>query len=322
MAEEKKQDEELKLTAQEDGSVIIGDEAPPPEKPEPEGDAKLGAGDEHGEGEETGHADETPEEAEARRQRNRERRAQNKERRKDYIDTLKRDLAARDAMINELNQRVSVVERRSSGSEMAQLEAAEKEALGFYNQFKTLHGQAVEQANGQLAGDAMEKMMLSRQRLDQIANIKKAMTAQQAAPATTQLDPRLKQHAETWMANNSWFDINGGDEDSRVALALDQAVRDEGYRPETPEYWEALDSKKKKYLPHRVNSGYNQGKQTPRSPVAGSGRDSGAGKGGGSYHLSAERVNALKEAGIYDDPKARAEAIKRYQQYDKETQNG
>lgn len=312
-------EEELKLTEQPDGSAIIGE---PPAADPPKDDSLEGGQEdtrltEEQTGDEQGHAEETPEEAEARRERNRQRRAESKARRKEHIEGLHRELAARDAIINELNQRMSVVERKSTGSEMAQLEAAEREAKGYYDHFKVLHGQAVEQANGAQAAEAMEKMMLARNRMDQINNIKQAMT--QARPQTPPLDPRLQANATSWMERNKWFDINGKDEDSRLTMALDQMVRDAGYAPETPQYWEELDSRIKKHLPHRANSGYNAPRNMEqrggRPPVAGSGRETGGSKG---YVLSAERIQAMKEAGIWDDPKARADMIRRYQETDKE----
>ncbi len=317
-------DDDLKVNLQLDGSAVVGD---PPAEPDAK-PASDNAADAEGaaedtrlvseEDEEHGHADETEEERVARTERNRARRKESKERRKDYIESLKRDLAARDAVINELSQRMAVVERKSTGSEMAQLEVAEKEALAYYNQFKTMHGQAVEQANGTAAADAMEKMLLARQRLDQIGNIKKAMTQQQQ-PRPQTLDPRVQANASSWMERNRWFDINGGDDDSRLVLMIDQMVRDAGYLPETSQYWEEVDVRIKKHLPHRSNSGYNRPTETSRRgpPVAGSGKEGSTGNKGG-YTLSADRVQALKDAGIWDDPVQRANAIKRYQQFDKE----
>jgi hypothetical protein len=54
--------------------------------------------------------------------------------------------------------------------------------------------------------------------------------------------------------------------------------------------------------------------------VTGSGRESGNSGNSGSYKLSADRVSALKDAGIWDDPKQRAEAVKRFRDYDKQNQ--
>lgn len=313
-------DEDLKLHEQEDGSAVVGD--PPEVKPtETEGDEKLSSSDESHE-DEAGHAEETAEEAEARRQRNRERRAQNKESRKNYIESLKRELASRDAVINDLSTRVASVEQRNVGSQLAQVDGAIKEAEQYYNHFKSINQQAIEQANGAAATDAQEKMMLARDRYNMLQNAKKQMSQQATRPPP--LDPRLKANAEAWMSKNEWYDPSGQDMDSDVVLKLDDRLVKEGWNPTTQEYWEELDARVKKYLPHRNNSGYNGtavgSGSKPRVPVGGS--DQGSNGNKGSYRLSAERVQALKDAGSYDDPVKRADAIKRFQQYDKEHANG
>lgn len=319
MAEENKPDEELKLREEQDGSVVIGDEPPPKEAPEePESDERLTASEDDGEDEAHSEHD-TEEERAAKTERNRQRRKEGREKRREYVETLKRELAARDNIINEMSQRLSVVERKSSGSEMAQLETAEREAIQYYNHFKQLNQQAIEQANGAAATEAQEKMFAAKQRYDQIQNIKRAMQQRQQQPAP--LDPRLVNHAQQWMEKNGWYDPNGSDEDSALVLSLDSRLAAQGWDPTTPQYWEELDARVKKYLPHRVNQGYNRQQvgNRPKVPVAGSGRESAASSNtSSSYRLSPERVQALKDAGLWDDPKARAAAIQRFQQYDKE----
>ena len=310
MTEEVKQEDDIHLD--EEGNVV---EPPKAEEP-PQEDERIVENETDDGDEETGHAEETEEEAEARKERNRQRRAESKNRRKEYVESLKRELSARDRIINEMNQRLATVERKSTGSEMAQLENAEKEAVQAYNYFKDINAKAIEQANGQVAIEAQEKMFQARQRLQQLQGIKQAMTKRQAAPQP--LDPRLVNHAQDWMSKNQWYDPNGKDEDSAIALTIDNRMAQEGWDPTTPEYWKELDSRVKRYLPHRVKSGYNKPNGGNRSnpPVTGSGRESTSSKG--TYKLSAERVQALKDAGLWDDPKQRADAIKRFQSYDKE----
>lgn len=281
--------------------------------PDNTGDERLSDNDTE---EEEGHEAETEEEAEARKDRNRQRRADSKQRRKEYVESLKRELSARDRIINEMNQRLATVERKSTGSEMAQLHAAEQEAVKAYNYFKDVNAKAIEQANGQVAIEAQERMFQARQRLQHLQGIKQAMSKRQAAPQP--LDPRLVNHAQEWMSKNSWYDPQGTDQDSAVTLTIDNRLAQEGWDPTTPEYWNELESRVKRYLPHRAKSDYNKNSGGNRGapPVAGSGREGTSNKG--TYRLSAERVKALKDAGLWDDPKQRAEAVKRFQSYDKE----
>ena len=297
----------------EDGSLQVGEDTPAAEESQDE-DKKLSSeadGDD-----EQGHAEETEEEANERRERNRARRLQNKTNRKEYIESLKRELAARDTIIDDLSTRMASVEKHSVGNQAAQLEAAIQEAQNYYNHFKQVNQKAIELADGAAAVDAQEKMFAAQNRFNMLQNAKKnlAPRQQQAQP----LDPRMAQNAQEWISRNAWYDPSGSDQDSDLVMQIDSRLVKEGWNPVTKEYWEELDARVKKYLPHRSVSGYNkpQGQSRPRVPVGGGGQESSSSPKG-AYRLSAERVNALKEAGVYDDPVKRADAIKRFQEYDK-----
>lgn len=314
MAEEEKLE---KVVEQNDGSAVIGEPTPPQENENLDGEEEAEVSLSSSDTDEGAHEGESEE---SKTERNRQRRHEAKQRRHEYIEGLKRELAARDRIINDLNQRVGVVERRSSGSEMAQLDHYEREATNYYNHFKQVNAKAIEAADGAAANDAQEKMFAARQRLSQIANIRKAVSNQAQQPAP--LDPRVISGAQDWASKNSWYDPNGDDEDSYVVRQLDNRLAQTGWNPSTPEYWEELTARVNKFLPHRAKKGYNQGtsagtRSERQVPVAGSGREASPGKGG-TFTLSAERVKALKDADLWDDPKKRAEAIKRFQQFDKE----
>lgn len=318
MAEEKDTTPEFKEL--EDGSLQVGGEARDNDEDnsndDNDGDERLNSNDS---GDETEPAGETEEEAEARRERNRARRAQNKQHRKDYIESLKRELSARDKLLDELSSRVASVEQHSVGNQAAQLDAAIAEAAKYYNHFKAVNRQAIEHADGQTAVDAQEKMFAAQQRHEMLVNAKKNLAPRNQQPRP--LDPRMAQNAQEWIERNAWYDPSGADQDSELVMQLDARLVREGWNPTTREYWEELDSRVKKYLPHKAVSGYNNNKSgtRSRSPVSGTGEANSVPNKGG-YRLSAERVQALKDAGVYDDPKKRAEYIKTYQEYDR--QNG
>ena len=198
-------------------------------------------------------------------------------------------------------------------------DAAINEAAGYYNHFKDLNRKAIELADGATAVDAQEKMFAAQNRHQMLLNAKKNMTSQVSQPKP--LDPRMVNNANSWIERNPWYDASGSDADSDLVMKIDSRLVQEGLNPTTSEYWDELDARVKKYLPHRANKGYNgaqAGTQTrTRSPVAGSGGESSV-VSKGTYRLSAERVAALKEAGTFDDPVKRADAIRRFQQYDRE----
>lgn len=308
-------EEELKLHEQDDGSIIVGedDKKVDDDHADHEDDDKPVSNDTNDE--EDGHPEETDQEAEERRERNRKRRTENKERRKEYVESLKRELAARDAVINDLVTRVSSVERTATSSQIVQLDNAISEAEAQYKELQEINRKAIEQANGEVAVAAQDRMFAIRNRYSQLVDIKKNMGRQAAQP--TALDPRVKKNGDAWHEKNRWFNPSGDDMDSRIALTIDAQLANEGWSPSTTEFWDELDSRIKKYLPHRSGMGYSEKKtRQSSSPVSG-GRES-TGTAGATYKLSKARVDALMDAGIWDDPVKRADAIKRYQQLDKE----
>ena len=108
--------------------------------------------------------------------------------------------------------------------------------------------------------------------------------------------------------------------DSAVATKIDESLTAEGWDPTTDEYWEELDERLTKYLPHRYNRGTDSrtSSKPPRSIQTGSGREaSSAGTRPGEFKLSPERVKAIKEAGMWDDPNARQKMIRKFIEYDR-----
>lgn len=277
---------------------------------EDSGEDAGGEDDDAGEG-----SGDTDEEREAIRERRRKERQHRKQAQREREETLRRELQARDSIINELRAKVEGIERRGTSSELAQIENAKKQTAQEYAYFKDQIRVATEAGNGAAVADATEKMLQAQQRFSQLQGYEQTYRQRQAQPQP--LDPRLVNHAQKWMESNKWYNPAGQDQDSRIALTLDQQLAQEGWDPTTPQYWQELDSRVKKYLPHRANSGKISGTK-PRSTVSGSGRDAGPRTSDKSYRLSAERVKALKDAGIWDDPKQRAEAVKRFREYDKQ----
>jgi hypothetical protein len=104
-----------------------------------------------------------------------------------------------------------------------------------------------------------------------------------------------------------------------VALTIDQALAEEGWDPKSPDYWDELDNRLQRYLPHRYtdNAGEKPAQRRPRNVVTGSGRENVTSSGSGGrnqFTLSPEQVRAMKDAGMWDDPEKRAKMIRRYAQ--------
>lgn len=261
-----------------------------------------------------GEAD-TDAEREAIRERRRQERKDIKARRREKDETFRRELQARDSVINQMRAELDVINRRNTGSEQAQLETAKKEANRIYNHFKDQIRVGTESGNGALVAEATEKMMMAGQRVRDIENIEKSFKQRGQTPPP--LDPRIQNAAKTWAEKNKWYDVRGRDADSKIVLTIDRTLAEEGFDPTTPDYWNELDARLKKYLPHRANSARVTPSPKPKSTVAGSGRESSATPNKGTFRLSAERVQAIKDMGAWDDPVARNKMIKQYVSYDK-----
>lgn len=294
------------------------DDAQGHEDDDDDSEASEDSGDEDSEnsGAETLGEGADEDEREAIRERRRQERKNRKVAAREREETLRRELAARDSVINDLRTKVEGIERRNSGSELAQLEQAKRQIGQSYAYFKDQIRLATEAGNGAVVADATEKMLQAQQRFNELQNYERAYRQRQATPQP--LDPRLVNYATAWMAKNKWYDPSGKDQDSRIALTLDQQMADEGWEPTTEQYWNELSDRVKKYLPHRaVDDRMNL--RRPKSVVQGTKREATSSRSTG-YKLSAERVQALKEAGLWDNPEQRSEAIKRFREFDKQNQ--
>lgn len=272
---------------------------------------------------EAGEEDESEDEAEQRRQRNRNKRHERKLRAREREENYIRSLNMRDQMIAELTHRLNNVERRSQGVDLAQLNGAINQLNQAYAQNQEALRIATEEKNGQGVVQATENLLQIRQRYEQLNQLKQTVQQQSARPQP--LDPRLMLHAQTWMDRNRWYKPEGNDSDSRRVRRIDADLAEEGMVPTTPEYWAELTKRVRKELPHRFERGYN-GNMTEkpdqlkkRQKVGGSGAESKSRESRPNKltTLSKDRVNAMKEAGIWDNPKARADAIKAYEEFDK-----
>lgn len=307
--------EQQEYVVHDDGLVeeLVDDKTEEESTEGQQADSSAQAEDDKPAREESGEGDEDREGIRARR---REERQHKRKAQRTREDSLRRELSAQNAVIGEMRERLAAFERRNSGADVATIDAAIKQTADAYYYFKDQIRVASEAGNHAALAEATEKMTLAQRRADELARIRQAYAANQSRPQP--LDPRLASHAQEWLGRNGWYDPTGRDQDSRIAMQIDRDMAEQGWDPTTGEYWSELDSRLKKYLPHRLNSGYN--KQRPNNaggPVAGSGRGEGGGSGGETYNLSPERIAAMKEAGVWDDTQKRAAMIKRYRDFDR-----
>jgi NADH dehydrogenase/NADH:ubiquinone oxidoreductase subunit G len=298
------EDEELKL-------AHGGEDDDPVENLESEEDEKTAKVDSELEDAET---DEAKEEIRARRRNERKSRGQ---RNRERVEALERNLQALTDQNRTLQQQVSSINDVNAGSQLAQVDAAINQANQAAEHFKGVIATAATANDGKTLAEATEYMIAARTRAQELKTFKD--NAARAMNAPKPLDTRLVTKSQQFLGKNTWYGgPTSADPDSKVLTALDNSLTAEGWDATTDGYWQELEKRAQKYLPHRIQ-GAAPAPKRPGNPVPGGSQQSQAG-GGSVFKLSPERVAVIKSAGMWDDAAARQKMIKSYRDYDK--QNG
>ena len=216
----------------------------------------------------------------------------------------------------ELLERLSVIEKKTHGSELATIDKAIEEQLTRIEFAKRKIKEATESMDGELLTSAQEMWYEARKKAEDLSSAKQRMVTPDRQQTIQTPDPMLQRYAASWMESNPWYDPRGTDEDSKIALVIDQKLAEEGWDPKTADYWEELDNRLQKRLPHRYTE-YTDEKpvqRRPKSVVTSTGREASSSRpnGGNTFTLSREQVAAMKEAGFWDNLEMRNRMIKRY----------
>lgn len=216
----------------------------------------------------------------------------------------------------ELMERLAVVEQKTHGSELARLDKAIEDTHLKIEYAKRKMAEATEAQDGSAMAKAQEMWYEARRQADALQHIKKAAVKPAVQTQQPNLpDPRLQRLAAQWMERNPWYRPEGNDMDSKIAKQVDESLAAEGVDPTHPDYWDELDNRLQRYLPHRYNETTDEipSARKPRSVVTGSGREVASSAGGkNTFMLNPDQVRAIKEAGMWDDPQKRNRMIKRY----------
>jgi len=324
MAENEK---DVPIKEREDGSFLAkvdfpeeieDEEAKKPKKEEEEHDE-----DAQDNAEEDANDDEDAESDEERekiREARREERRLKKDLKRQRDLTSKNKITTLERRNEELARRLAAVESTAASYQFAQIDKqVEDEATRVeYAKMKML--QAAQ--NGDAAGQVeyLEQLTDAKQRLQQVQYYKKQQLEQAKTPkqnVPNEISTEVQANATKWLKKNNWYDPQARDTDSRIAKVIDQELATDGWDPSDPEYWDELDSRLSARLPHRYTS--QGGKQAKRSagPTASSRVANESSVKPGTITLSRERVQAIKDAGSWDDVTKRNKMIRAYATYDR-----
>lgn len=311
--------EDIKVSEEKDGSVTVDlpDHIQSPDDQEDDGDEKEVALADGGEVDEQDHPDDTEAIRAARRNQRRARK-----------EMIKQKNAEKDIRLvnlqrqnQELMERLSVVERKTQSADLARIDKAleDKELRLQYAKMKM--SEATSNSDGDAFSKAQDMWYEVRREIESIKAIKE-QAVRTSSNQPIQDNREMQKQASKWMDRNQWYDPNGDDEDVEIAKVVDQRLVKEGWNPNTSEYWEELDRRLQKRIPHRYTDDIDE-KPTrrPRSVVTSSGRENINGSGAkNTFTLSPEQVRAMKDAGFWDDSEKRNKMIKRYAQEARQSQ--
>ena len=228
----------------------------------------------------------------------------------------------------EFKRRLSQVERSTKAEGLIRIDKNLEDANYRVEYAKLKLAEATQNADGQAMVEAQTLWNAAQREVDQLTHIRRQADQELRQPQQQNApDPTVQRLAQRWMARNSWYNPSASDPDSRVAKKIDELMGAQGWDPTDPDYWDELDSRLHKELPHRYNETNDDDSRNvrrPRNIVGSSGREASAAYGGSNrtqFVLSPDRVKAMKEAGAWDNPERKAKMIKQFIAYDRSNRN-
>jgi len=215
-----------------------------------------------------------------------------------------------------LQQRLETIENQTLNFQKGSLDQDYQQALYGVTAAENQLAKAIE------IGDGARVPELLRQRDRALADAAHINRVKESVgnTATPRNDTVVNMKARQWASENPWFNPSSNDPDSAIAKTVDASLVSEGFDPTTDRYWDELDRRMSKYLPHHFTDDAEDGYTGPqrsgrRSPPVGGSRGTTPGKT--QVYLSTERVNALKDAGAWDDPVKRDNMLRRFAEWDR-----
>jgi hypothetical protein len=301
----------------------------------------------------------TADEIEARRERRRRERKAQKARQNAARDRDAREMHFLRTRNEQLERAVGSLDQRMSKNEASQIDNRLEQLKNARNEAEEVLAQAIEANNG---GDVVKLNRTIRELeagINRLAGYRQQLAQQseeageeeateegQEEAPPQRPPPSVIRNLQVFGTRHKWFDPTGSDEESRVVLALDAAVKDEGYDPATKDYWIELEDRMKRRLPERMGAfrakpageaeedDDEKEEAAPARRANGGGKPNGASGGprmssgsqtrgsGKQFLLSSERKQAMIEAGVWDDPELRDKYVQSYAKWDKEHPQG
>lgn len=312
---------DVPIKEQDDGTALAAIEV----NEDPFDDVENEESENLADGGDEGNEGETEDDREAIRAARREERKLKKELTRQREVSAKHKISALERRNEELARRLAQVENTATSFQFAQIDRLIEDEATRVEYTKMRMQQAAETGDTASQVDLLDQYHDAKNKLAQAQYLRQQQLEQARNPRNNVPSPAteaVKENATNWLKGNKWYDPSGRDTDSRIAKVIDNELAGEGWDPADPEYWDELDNRLKERLPHRYTG--KSGSERNRRSGTSSGRAdvSGSPVAKNTFTLSRERVQALKDAGMWDDPTKRAKAIRNYAEFDRKNRKG
>jgi len=321
-------EKDVPIKEREDGSILARVELPEQieddeveVKVEASDDGEEDQQDEDQPSDDQDNDDESEEDREKIREARREERKLKKELQKQREVSAKHKITALERRNEELAKRLAAVENTAASYQFAQIDKAVEDEATRVEYAKMKMVQAAQAGDVAAQMEYLDQLTDAKQRLNEVQHYKKQQLEAAKSPKQNVPNPvstEVQQNATGWLRKNSWFDPQARDTDSRIAKVVDQELVADGWDPADPEYWDELDNRLSARLPHRYTAKGGNNQRRTAGPTASSRVANTASSKPGTITLSRDRVNAIKDAGAWDDVTKRNKMIRAYAQYDRD----
>ena len=219
---------------------------------------------------------------------------------------------------------IEQLKRNTKAEQLTRIDKGIEDAQVRFEYAKMKLAEATSNNDGHAMVEAQTLWQSAQEEMRNLSSLRNRADAELKQPAQVDLpDPTVQRLAAKWMKKNSWYNPQANDSDSRIAKKIDELLSAQGLDPTSQDYWDELDSRLQKELPHRYNNlddDESREVRRPRNVVGSSGREASAAYGGSNrsqFVLSPDRVRAMKEAGAWDNPERKARMIQNFIAFDR-----
>lgn len=260
-------------------------------------------------------------------------RAAKRGRRRAKKDLIRKTNQEKDARLTQLQReneefkrRLGQLERNTKSEHLVRIDKGIEDAQTRLEYAKMKLAEATQNGDGEAMVEAQTMWQAAQEEARNLHTLRQQADQELRRPQedNSELpDPQVQRLAAQWMRRNKWYNPAATDPDSRIAKKIDEVMSTQGWNPTDPDYWEELDSRLQRELPHRYNDSNDSDTRDvrrPRNVVGSAGREASAAYGGSNrtqFVLSPERVKAMKEVGAWDNPERKARMVKQFIEFDR-----